>query len=104
LLVRPEGFEPPTLWFEAKCSIQLSYGRLGNKGILQLTCWLRGWGGRGRGEHGQGFDDVEAGSAEELVDDGLGEAGGVVLDADSAGGFVEFELADAVDLAEAGDG
>jgi hypothetical protein len=28
-MVRPEGFEPPTLWFEAKCSIQLSYGRMG---------------------------------------------------------------------------
>ena len=26
-LVRPERFELPTLWFEAKCSIQLSYGR-----------------------------------------------------------------------------
>ena len=31
-MVRPEGFEPPTLWFVAKCSIQLSYGRT-----------LRGW-------------------------------------------------------------
>jgi len=26
--VRPERFELPTLWFEAKCSIQLSYGRV----------------------------------------------------------------------------
>jgi hypothetical protein len=28
-MVRPEGLEPPTLWFEARCSIQLSYGRIG---------------------------------------------------------------------------
>jgi hypothetical protein len=28
-MVRPERFELPTLWFEAKCSIQLSYGRMG---------------------------------------------------------------------------
>jgi len=27
LLVRPDGFEPPTNWFEASYSIQLSYGR-----------------------------------------------------------------------------
>ena len=27
-VARPEGLEPPTPWFEAKCSIQLSYGRV----------------------------------------------------------------------------
>jgi len=28
LLARPERFELPTPWFEAKYSIQLSYGRI----------------------------------------------------------------------------
>lgn len=28
-VVRTEGLEPPTLWFEARCSIQLSYVRIG---------------------------------------------------------------------------
>ncbi len=27
-MARPEGFEPPTNWFEANYSIQLSYGRM----------------------------------------------------------------------------
>ena len=26
--MRPEGFEPPTLWSEARCSNPLSYGRM----------------------------------------------------------------------------
>ena len=27
-VAHPEGLEPPTLWFEARYSIQLSYGRM----------------------------------------------------------------------------
>jgi hypothetical protein len=109
-MVRPERFELPTLWFEAKCSIQLSYGRVWLKlsknmdGGKSGGCGLDWWRRRGWVEHGERFYDVEAGAAEELVDDGLGEAGGVVFDADGAGGLVEGELADAVDLADAGDG
>ena len=33
-LVRPEGFEPPTNWFEASYSIQLSYER-GKYGVVE---------------------------------------------------------------------
>jgi hypothetical protein len=35
-VVRPERFELPTLWFEAKCSIQLSYGRIKQQRSDQL--------------------------------------------------------------------
>jgi site-specific DNA recombinase len=40
-VVRPEGFEPPTNWFEANYSIQLSYGRI----FCQFDTLLsRSWG------------------------------------------------------------
>ncbi len=36
-MARPEGFEPPTTWFEARYSIQLSYGRAATRILLQPT-------------------------------------------------------------------
>ena len=35
-MARPEGLEPPTTWFEARYSIQLSYGRALGVSILAL--------------------------------------------------------------------
>ena len=76
----------------------------------QVFCELCGGCGCGRrrrrrgGGERQGGEDVQAGAAEELADDGLGEAGGVVLDADGFGSFVELEAANAVDLTQFGDG
>ena len=34
LLVRLKGFEPPTFWFVAKHSIQLSYSRIPSFGVV----------------------------------------------------------------------
>jgi hypothetical protein len=78
-MVRPERFELPTLWFEAKCSIQLSYGRgkTGKNysqnselfGPRQLRCGDRVWGRGGRRrEHWHGLHDVEPSAAQQLVD------------------------------------
>ncbi len=60
-----------------------------------------GWGGGL--EESDALENIEAAAAEELVDDGLGEAGGIVLDADGAVGLVEVDAADAVDFAQAGE-
>lgn len=71
---------------------------------VRLLCCCRFGLGERRREHGHGLYDLEAGAAQELVDDRPGEAGGVVLDADGLLGFVELDATNTVDFADLGDG
>jgi hypothetical protein len=110
LLVRPERFELPTLWFEAKCSIQLSYGRVEDK--LNTDEADSSDGGLDRRRRGcvlrnedqrNGLHDVQTGAAEQLVDDGSCEAAGIVLDANRLGALVEGQMAHTINVADLGE-
>ena len=58
-VVRPERFELPTLWFEARCSIQLSYGR--NVGLSNEFTKM------GRGRNGKLWDSTAVATDGALV-------------------------------------
>ena len=114
-MVRPEGVEPPAFWFVAKRSIQLSYGRTLQKqlrqnnrcsGLRQASLCDSGCDCRLRLRRDQrnALDDVETGAAQQFVHGWFGEAGSVVLDADSLCGFVKVDPANAVHLANVAEG
>ena len=110
-VVRPERFELPTLWFVAKYSIQLSYGRThwlqtNHTQIIRVLAaaqcvlsdrWYRFRNGRGRNQR-QLLGDLQAGLANELGYCGGAEPGGVEFNAQGAGFAIEAEPPDAVNV------
>ena len=61
-MARPERFELPTLCFEGRCSIQLSYGRVDGIGsVYGVFCLRRNWQPRlGKGKHLRSKQSVTA--------------------------------------------
>jgi hypothetical protein len=118
-MVHSEGFEPPTYWFVANCSIQLSYEctraealiqdsktapfvqlcpveelRLNHGRIIDLQgLFCRRW-----------IDDHNASATDELTHGGFRKTGCIVLKTNCLCAFIERDAANAIDLANAGDG
>jgi hypothetical protein len=112
-MVHPERFERPTLWFVAKCSIQLSYGcilltdnlvRLPDFCIeskrRRLGCWSS-FGRWGNGIEDDAVEYVNPGTAQQLMDNRLREPGGIVFNADSLFEFAKVDAPNAINLAQA---
>ncbi len=110
-MVRPERFELPTYWFVASRSIQLSYGRMKCKNHRQnikvpVSVQLR-YSGCRRLLSDPACTGIKGSSASisrpawrtSFVTARGVEPSGVVLHAQRAGGVVEREPANAVDLA-----
>ncbi len=120
-MVRPERFELPTLWFEAKCSIQLSYGRtlcgeftaqVNRKLILQ---------GRSSGASPSALSqararallrphalwnrlhNVQSGAAQQSQDDRATQSAGVVLHAHRLFRLAHLHAAHAVNIPHLGE-
>ena len=103
-MVRPERFELPTLWFEAKCSIQLSYGRTPRNNpsakthlTISLPCLRHRRLNRSRrrdvfgpSNHGDGLNDVQPRATQQPMNDGTSQATSVILDPHRLRGLTEF--------------
>ena len=112
-MVRPERFELPTLWFEAKCSIQLSYGRTPRNEYLppiHLTASIpaprpptaepaAGARSSGSRNHRHCLNDIQPGAAQQLVDHRPGQPAGVILHTHGLRLLVKFHTPHAIYIA-----
>ena len=108
IMVRPERFELPTLWFEARCSIQLSYGRGKTRETHRQTSenydpWQLRRGNqlrrRRRYEHRHLLHDVQPRTPQKLMDHRLGQPAGVILHPHGLLRLLHFQSSNSVYLA-----
>ncbi len=103
-MVRPERFELPTLWFEAKCSIQLSYGRakkhnaktLNAKSQLRRSNRLGLWRYH---KHRHLLNNVQPRAPQKLMDHWLRQPACIILHPHGLLGFIYHQAPNPINLA-----